>query len=50
MPLIKIMCNPGFKDRHWEQISQIIGKPINASENIKLNTMISKNIFDFFQA
>jgi len=36
MPLIKIMCNPGLKDRHWEQISDIVGTTIRSDQNIML--------------
>jgi len=27
--VIKILCNPGLKERHWEEISAVTGTTIN---------------------
>jgi len=41
MPLVKIFCNPGLKERHWSEISSVISYVIDPNKEINLNTLIS---------
>jgi dynein heavy chain len=50
MPLIKIMCNPGLKDRHWDKITDIIGAKLRGDMDIKLNTLIVMRVSDHIKA
>ena len=36
MPIITTLGNPGLKDRHWEQISEIIGIPMKVDADLTL--------------
>ncbi|XP_023219532.1 dynein heavy chain 3, axonemal-like [Centruroides sculpturatus] len=40
VPLLKVVCNPGMKIRHWAKIGLIIGKSILPSEKTSLSDMV----------
>ncbi|XP_042545793.1 dynein axonemal heavy chain 3 [Dipodomys spectabilis] len=40
LPILSISCNPGMKDRHWQQISEIIGYEIKPTETTSLLNML----------
>ncbi|KAM4829514.1 dynein axonemal heavy chain 3 [Thomomys bottae] len=40
LPILTISCNPGMKDRHWQQISEIVGYEIKPSETTCLSNML----------
>ncbi|NXN32332.1 DYH3 protein, partial [Nycticryphes semicollaris] len=42
LPVLSIACNRGMKERHWEQISEIVGCEIRPDETTTL-----KNILEF---
>ncbi|XP_065540385.1 dynein axonemal heavy chain 3 [Lathamus discolor] len=42
LPVLSVACNRGMRERHWEQISEIVGCEIKPDETTTL-----KNILDF---
>lgn len=44
MPLIQTLFNPGLRDRHWEQISMIIGQPFKPEDDTSLNKIIEMDL------
>uniref|UniRef100_A0A8B9U7Y3 Dynein axonemal heavy chain 7 n=1 Tax=Anas zonorhyncha TaxID=75864 RepID=A0A8B9U7Y3_9AVES len=42
LPVLSIACNRGMKDRHWEQISEIVGCEIKPNETTTLLNIISE--------
>ncbi|XP_015683342.1 dynein heavy chain 3, axonemal-like, partial [Protobothrops mucrosquamatus] len=40
LPVLSIACNHGMKDRHWEQISEIVGYEIRPDETTSLMNML----------
>ncbi|CAI5792110.1 dynein heavy chain 3, axonemal [Podarcis lilfordi] len=40
LPVLSIACNRGMKDRHWEQISEIVGYEIRPDETTSLMNML----------
>jgi len=44
MPLIQTLFNPGLRDRHWEQISDIVGFPIKQDEETTLSKFVDMNL------
>uniref|UniRef100_A0A8C5KDB1 Dynein axonemal heavy chain 3 n=1 Tax=Jaculus jaculus TaxID=51337 RepID=A0A8C5KDB1_JACJA len=40
IPILIISCNPGMKDRHWQQISEIVGYEIKPTETTCLLNML----------
>ena len=37
MPLLHALCNPGLRDRHWQEISNIIGFEMGPDPTLTLN-------------
>ncbi|XP_044001453.1 dynein axonemal heavy chain 7-like [Aphidius gifuensis] len=47
MPLICNLGNPGMKNRHWTQVSEIVGFPIKVDENMTLAKVIDFGLDDY---
>lgn len=44
LPLVQVMFNPGLRDRHWEQMSDIMGFSIYGGEDMNLAKMVDMKI------
>ncbi len=47
LPLVQTLFNPGMRERHWEQISDIVGFPLKPDEDMnlsKVSALISRRI------
>lgn len=44
MPIVFTLGNPGLKDRHWEQISEIINIPIKVDPDLTLAKILEMNL------
>lgn len=44
LPLLSVVFNPGLRPRHWEQISQIVGKPIYPTEKTNLTKFLTMGL------
>ncbi|OXU28216.1 hypothetical protein TSAR_011727, partial [Trichomalopsis sarcophagae] len=44
MPAIMTLGNPGLKERHWLQISEIVGFPIKVDDNLTLKRVLDMNL------
>ncbi|XP_021267492.1 dynein heavy chain 3, axonemal isoform X1 [Numida meleagris] len=40
LPVLSLVCNRGMKERHWEQISEIVGCEVRPSETTTLQNML----------
>ena len=40
MPLVKVFSNTGLKDRHWEEISALVGYPAKPDRDLTLSRVI----------
>lgn len=47
LPLINTLGNPGMRDRHWEQVSEIIGFPIKKSPDMTLEKVIDYGLAEY---
>ena len=41
------MFNPGLRERHWEQISEIVGFPLQADEGMSLEKLVDMNLENY---
>ncbi len=44
LPLVQTLFNPGLRDRHWEQISDIVGFPLRPDEDMCLSKLVDMNL------
>lgn len=44
MPLIQTLFNPGLRERHWEQISDMVGFPIKQDDETTLSKFVDMNL------
>ncbi|XP_052827203.1 dynein axonemal heavy chain 7 [Octopus bimaculoides] len=47
LPLIHTLFNPGLRDRHWEQISEIVGFTLKPDDSYCLSKMVDMNLEPF---
>jgi len=49
LPLIHALCNPGMRERHWEAVSQLVGRPIEPTEQTTLQDIINMRLDEFIE-
>lgn len=47
MPLVQTLFNPGLRERHWEQISEIVGFMLKPDETFSLSKLVDMNLEPF---
>ncbi|KAJ3181585.1 Dynein heavy chain 7, axonemal [Gaertneriomyces sp. JEL0708] len=46
LPLISTLCNPGLRERHWKDISQVVGFRFQPDETTNLAGVLERNLTD----
>ena len=49
LPLIRIACNPGLRDRHWSAISDVVGLSIRPNEYTSISNLIEQNFESYLE-
>jgi dynein heavy chain len=44
LPLVQTLFNPGLRDRHWDQISEVVGYPLKPDEETCLSKIVDMNL------
>ena len=47
IPLISTLCNPGLRDRHWHDISKVVGFRFQPDETTSLAAVLERNLGAF---
>jgi len=47
VPLLHALCNPGLRDRHWKEISNVIGFVIEPEPNQNLQQMLNYDLVNY---
>ncbi len=47
IPFVRCLASPALKWWHWDDISKIVGVPIELDENLTLQWMLDQNVRDF---
>jgi dynein heavy chain len=48
LPVIRILCNPGLRDRHWKEMSSIAGVHIKPDATTSLRKILKMNLDEFY--
>ncbi|CAF3510924.1 unnamed protein product [Rotaria socialis] len=49
IPLLQVTCNPGLKERHWQQMSQLVGLVLPHDETASLSDLIELGLAKFVE-
>jgi dynein heavy chain len=49
LPLMRALCNPGIRERHWRAISEAVGIQIMPDEYTSLGSLIDQNFENFIE-
>lgn len=49
IPLISILCNPGIRPRHWEQMSEIVGYDLTPDSGTTLRKFLKHNLAPYIE-
>ena len=49
LPVIHILCNPGLRQRHWDQINNIVGYSITPDSGTSLVKMLKHNLDPYLE-
>ena len=44
LPVLAVMCNPGYRDRHYAEISEIVGFPLSTESTMSLESVLRHNL------
>ncbi|KAI9224435.1 dynein heavy chain and region D6 of dynein motor-domain-containing protein [Blastocladiella britannica] len=47
IPMIRVLCNPGLRERHWQAISGVVGYKFSPEESTTLGTVLERNLSHF---
>ncbi|KAI9090456.1 dynein heavy chain and region D6 of dynein motor-domain-containing protein [Phlyctochytrium arcticum] len=47
LPLISTLCNPGLRERHWKEISQVVGFRFQPDETTSLSGVLERNLAEY---
>lgn len=49
MPVASILCNPGIKTCHWEQMSNIVGHDLTPNSGTSLRRVLKENLAPYLE-
>ncbi|XP_052396332.1 dynein axonemal heavy chain 12 [Carassius gibelio] len=49
IPLVSILCNPGIRPRHWEQMSEIAGNDLTPDSGSTLRKILKQNLTPYLE-
>lgn len=49
IPLVSILCNPGIRARHWEEMSKIVGYNLTPDSGTTLRKVLKQNLTRYLE-
>ncbi|XP_076020504.1 dynein axonemal heavy chain 3-like [Genypterus blacodes] len=50
IPMLTLICNPGMRERHWDQIGEIVQFEVDPEVNISLKNMLDLGLMAFAES
>ncbi|RKO94242.1 dynein heavy chain and region D6 of dynein motor-domain-containing protein [Blyttiomyces helicus] len=50
LPLITTLCNPGLRERHWKEISHVVGFRYQPDESTSLSGVLERNLDQYLDS
>ncbi|KAJ3286989.1 Dynein heavy chain 7, axonemal [Borealophlyctis nickersoniae] len=50
LPLINTLCNPGLRERHWKDISRVVGFRFQPDETTSLSAVLERNLSEYMDS
>lgn len=49
IPVVSILCNPGIRARHWDQMSEIVGYDLTPDSGTTLRKVLKQNLAPYLE-
>jgi len=49
IPIVSILCNPGIRARHWEQMSEVVGYDLTPDSGTTLRKVLKQNLVSYLE-
>lgn len=49
VPLVSLLCNPGIRQRHWNQMSEIAGYDLTPDSGTTLRKILKQNLTPYLE-
>ncbi|XP_010788876.1 dynein heavy chain 12, axonemal [Notothenia coriiceps] len=49
IPVVSILCNPGIRARHWEQMSEVVGYDLTPDSGTTLSKVLKQNLGSYLE-
>lgn len=49
IPVVSILCNPGIRARHWEQMSEIVEYDLTPDSGTTLRKVLKQNLAPYLE-
>ncbi|XP_049921653.1 dynein axonemal heavy chain 12 [Epinephelus moara] len=49
IPVVSILCNPGIRGRHWDQMSEIVGYDLTPDSGTTLRKVLKQNLASYLE-
>lgn len=47
--MLTVLCNPGIRDRHWQQMSGIVGYDLTPDAGTTLRKVLKQNLHPYLE-
>lgn len=49
LPLVGVICNPGLRARHWQDMSDLVGKDLKPNTGTTLRKLLNLGLMPFLE-